>query len=76
MLIHEAIAATGKGARFIRRKSWSYPSLKMTIGGSVKICPTNSPDRCVVFSIARETPIACWAPTAEDLTADDWETVR
>lgn len=76
MLIHEAIAATGKGARFIRRKSWSYITQPPCDGSAMKLMPTDSPDGFVIHSVARSTPVAGWQPKREDLLATDWEPVR
>lgn len=76
MLIHEAIAATTKVDRFIRRKSWGYLTHHPCPGGAVKIMPTNSPDGCVIYSVARTSPVAGWQPKMEDLVATDWEPAR
>lgn len=74
MHIHEAINATDGRNPCIRRKSWAYPTDR-PVSASVKILPTNSPDGCVILSVCTNDPQPRWAPTAVDLTADDWEVV-
>lgn len=74
MRIHEAINDTTREKPCIRRKAWEYPTAKPEV--AVKILPTNSPDCCVVLGVANKNPRKGWQPTAEDLVAEDWETVR
>lgn len=74
MYIHEAIQATTLQKPCIARESWFRFSSKPT--GGVTIQPTDSPDGCIVESDVLEGVRRIWQPTAADLVADDWKTVR
>lgn len=74
MLIHEAIKATDAARPCITRKSWARLSKEPS--GGIKVQPTNSPDGCIIESDVDKKNRRSWKPTAEDLTADDWEPVR
>lgn len=73
MYLHQAVEAAMEGRMCVRRRAWDYPTSKPVI--SVKILPTNSPDGCVILGAAHQIPRSGWQPTAEDLTAEDWEIV-
>lgn len=72
MYIHEAIQARTEEKPHIRRKKWvdSFGTVRAT-----RIIPTSSPDGMIVDSRAAKVLCRGWQPTAEDLTADDWEPV-
>ena len=74
MLIHEAIITRTPEKPFIRRRAWSYLTSK-PVAAVIKIQPTDSPDGCIIESVAAKSPRYGWQPTAGDLVADDWETV-
>lgn len=74
MYIHEAIKAVTRNRPCIRRRAWDYQTDTPRI--AVKIQPTDSPDGCVIRSVAEKNTRHGWQPTASDLVADDWETVR
>jgi hypothetical protein len=58
---------------YITRKKWIR--LSPAPDGGIRIQPTNSPDGCIVISDVEHGMRHGWQPTAEDLTADDWEIV-
>lgn len=72
--IVEAVKIAMETRMCIRRRCWDYPTSKPMI--AVKILPTNSPDGCVLLGVAHQIPRNGWQPNAEDLVAEDWETVR
>ena len=80
MYIHEAITATRKVSSdvhvlpYIRRKSWPYSRVNDSLHTSVRLYPTNGPDRCIIISETDTGTRAGWQPTMDDLLADDWET--
>lgn len=72
MYIHEAVKKAVKGGGAIYRTSVK-PTGESTYGA---IKPTNSYDSCLFVVLSRGIPQrSCrdWAPTANDLMADDWE---
>lgn len=75
MYIHEAISKISYKTPFITRKSWQRITDR-PCPASVKIQPSNSPDCCIVFSVSMQRPSPRWNPTADDLTASDWELTR
>ena len=48
--------------------------------GRTLIKPTNSSDCCIVVfrrnGAKKRQQIKCWNPTADDLLAEDWETLK
>ena len=77
MYIYEAIAARTREKPYIARKDWGYvvEGDHIRPGYAVKLNPTNTPDLCVVISKTSGMTRG-WEPSAADLTADDWITVR
>lgn len=75
MLIHEAINSTCIKKPYITRKSWYTVEGKWCV--VVAILPTNSPDRCIAKRTLNGSTrcMSEWAPSRDDLVADDWETV-
>ncbi len=63
MYIYEAIKARTETKPFITRAVWE---------GRIYIDPTNGPEGCIVHAKNR-APCPRWEPSADDLTADDWE---
>lgn len=63
MYIYEAIKARTETNPFITRAVWE---------GRIYINPTNGPEGCFVRAKDR-APCPRWEPSADDLTADDWE---
>lgn len=77
MYIHEAIATRTRQKPFITREAWGYVIVTKAplLGYSIKLNPTDSPDLCIVLS--ETSGATCgWRPSAKDLVADDWITVR
>ncbi len=75
MHLHEAVQSRTVEKPFIARRSWR-DELAPCFFTDVKLLPTDSPDCCILQSrISRKGPCRGWQPTAEDLTADDWEAV-
>lgn len=74
MNICEAIKIRTVEKPCIRRRAWDYPTSTPVI--PVKLLPTNSPDGCLIMGATNKNPRNGWQPTAEDLVAEDWETVR
>lgn len=70
MNIQEAIQSRTEEKPFITRKAWIINTWH---GLEVKIFPTNTPNCCVVSSIAAKAPCRGWQPQMEDLIAEDWE---
>ncbi len=72
MYIHEAIQSCTEEKPYIKRKKWGdlFGTTRAT-----RIIPTSSPDGMIVDSRAAKGLCRGWQPTAEDLTADDWEIV-
>lgn len=75
MYIHEAMVSRSRDYPCLTRKAWDYITEK-PMAAAVKILPTDGPDGCVVLSASSKIPRYGWQPTAEDLVADDWKTVR
>ena len=70
------INRNSKEKAFIRRKDINSGMIE----SQTYIYPTNSYDCCIVFSLSSmlkrtEKQSRYWNPTADDLIADDWETV-
>lgn len=66
MLIHEAIWKANVDSKAIRRMIWREQGLV--------IIPTNSDAlKMYVVSLEGKKGSRYWNPSAEDLTADDWE---
>lgn len=70
------INRNSKEKAFIRRKDISSGMIE----SQTYIYPTNGYDCCIVFSLSSmlrrtERQSRYWNPTADDLTADDWEVV-
>ena len=74
MYIQEAIRAMTMDRPYITRMAWARITSE-PCSAAVKIQPTNSPDCCIVKSVAAKGPCRGWEPTAGDLAADDWEVV-
>lgn len=74
VFIHEAISARTEERPYITRESWSYPTSAWH-NAQIRILPTNTPDCCVIESVASNGPRRGWQPMAEDLAADDWVAV-
>lgn len=73
MNIYEAIHATTPVEPFITRRawqSWTDPNN----GPRRKLEVTDSPDRCVIYSLNLR-PMRHWQPSRVDLEAEDWEPV-
>lgn len=76
MRIHEAAEKAAKYHCFMVRGSVA----RLESRDCGRIMPTNSYDACLLFTdrqaqdaLARkERTGRCWAPTLDDLTADDW----
>lgn len=72
MRIHEAICARSAEEPYITREKWTnvfgFPA-------PVKVVPTDSPDGCIVLSVADNRRFCRWQPTLDDLVADDWNPV-
>lgn len=68
MIISDAIKARHADKQYITREAWcnTYRGLDL------KVFPTNTPDCCVLTSLATRGPRRGWQPTAGDLIADDW----
>lgn len=75
MFIHEAVKNRTRAKPYITRKSWNnlYPTESIS-GAAIVVLPTDSPDCCVIIGVGQK-PCRGWEPTAEDLTADDWQVV-
>ena len=74
MFIHEAIKARTPAKPYITRAAWSHQRERSLVP-IPRIFPTDTPDCCVLISGASKPPCRGWQPIAEDLIADDWETV-
>jgi len=70
--IKEAYPAEPRKPVFIQREKWRH--IITQPDGGVKLLPTDSPDGMIVYSeaVAHGMPVGGWAPTAEDLIANDW----
>lgn len=75
MTITEAILARTEDKPFITRQSW-LDEVKMGGYTASKILPTDSPDVCIIHALAAKNPCRGWQPSAGDLVATDWITVR
>ena len=73
MTLVEAARQVSAATPFITRKSWSVISFDRPI--HLVIQPTNSPDRCIYYG-ATEFGHPGWAPTKDDLLADDWFPIK
>ena len=75
MRIDEAVKKAMETGQYIyRRKHAMVEGVEIACRGVIK--PTNSYETCVVFSVFDGKPRGgsrCWNPTADDLTATDWE---
>lgn len=77
MTIIEAINQRSKiNGLYITRKAWNYPygDGRGVSGPSIKLMPTNSPDRIVMVSASSQKTHRGWKPSMDDLTAEDWVT--
>lgn len=68
MNIQEATSSRTNDKPYIARNAWCNTYR----GADLKLFPTNTPDCCVITSLAARGPRRGWQPTAEDLIADDW----
>ncbi len=72
MYIHEAIKARTPDTPFIVRRKW-IDELRCYAWKGTKVYPTSTPDYCLLMTGYSRTPCRGWEPSAEDLTAEDWE---
>ena len=70
MTLSEAAKQCNSEYRCIARKSWARTTREPCLS-PVVIEPTNSPCKCVVWVLEKNT-ISEWVPTLDDLIADDW----
>lgn len=75
MNIQEAIAATSKIKPFITRRAWRGVVTNESHKTAIKVQPTDTPDGCIIESAATKSLRPGWQPRAEDLMANDWESV-
>lgn len=75
MNIYQAMAAVSKRTPFITRAAWRGVVTAEPVRWVIKIQPTNTPSGCIVHDEATKILRPGWQPRAEDLMADDWETV-
>ena len=68
MNIQEATNSRTKDKPYITREVWCNTYR----GADLKVFPTNTPDCCVITSLAARGHRRGWQPTADDLIADDW----
>ena len=74
MHIHEAIAATTAQKPYVTRRAGGYIT-DHPCSAPVKLLVSDSPNGCIIRS-EEDKPRCGWRPTAGDLVADDWESVR
>lgn len=75
MNICEAMEARTREMPFIARRIWGC-ILHPVDARPVYIQPTDSPEGCLFYGPSKKGPRRRWSPTAEDLTAKDWEPVE
>lgn len=74
MNIFEAMQARTKSTPFLTRKIWK--SVLCQIEESlIYIQPTDTPEGCLFYDPSEKIPRAGWMSRAEDLLAEDWETM-
>lgn len=71
VFLHEALKSRTREKPYITRLGWQYITDQPT-AAAVKILATDSPDCCIIMSVAGKNPCRGWQPTAGDLMADDW----
>ncbi len=77
MTITEAILARTEEKPFITRQSWlDQVEGAIPLHNAIKILPTDSVDCCIVTAFSTRNPCRGWQPSAGDLVATDWITVR
>ena len=68
MIISDAIKARHADKQYITREAWRNTYRE----ADIKVFPTDTPDCCVLISLAARGPCRGWQPTEEDLIAEDW----
>ena len=58
----------------VTRDSWWYAT-ESPNGPPIRIEPTNSPCKCILWIADKEKSISEWTPMLDDLIADDWSVV-
>lgn len=71
MTLSEAAQKCCTKHRCIARQAWWYGT-HIDMGAPVKIEPTNSPCKCIVWIAEKGNSISEWTPMLDDLVADDW----